>query len=351
MRDCSADAAGRTTIKAASASEPGLRVEGNLATVYVERLRIEGADQAQSSGNVAGSVFALIVRGSDRQPSLALDEVTVVSGRGADGPVPASSPPAGNVQCSGTSDCVDNGADGTSGSSGSTGGLGSFGPTGYVPGDGKSAAPGGAGGNGTPGGDGTSCTNCFGACTGASPICLKTTAPALFGGEGLCGCGGLGGPAGGPGRGGGASVGILVAGEASVIATSTVVRSGRGGDASAGADGTEGGKGTDGSPGADQTCGTTAGTTCDLFGSGLQCTQGTTTAWCTATGGGAGGSGHPGGKGGRGGHGFGGPSFAVVTVENGGFTAGPGTSLLSGSSGQNGDQTVPAGNSGPILAQ
>lgn len=344
-RGCDPALRDATIIVAPNEGTPGLYLNANQATVRLEVLTVRSTDGTSGQNGTAGSLFGIILQGPNSNPSLELDDVTVAAGRGADGPAPATAGASGNLTCNGRSDCPTFVVDGVQGGAGAQAAKGTFGPLGYTPSDGKPGNAGTDGTNGVKGTPGTTCTGCKSGCQGIFPLCSAVSAPNVYGTSGLCGCGGIGGPAGAPGRGGGASVALLVSGGATVVATNSLLRSGRGGDASAGGDGGDPGAGTTSSHGTGASCATD-----------IKCTQGATCAnagvlaTCTALPGQPGGDGRPGGVGGPGGGGWGGPSFAVVLIGGATFTP-VGSTLDFGNAGKNGDGAVATGNAGTMLTQ
>jgi hypothetical protein len=344
-RGCDPALRDATIIVAPSEATPGLYLNANQATLRLEVLTVRSADAASAQNGTAGSLFGIILQGPSSNPSLELDDVVVAAGRGSDGQTPAAAGASGNLTCNGRSDCPTVVADGVQGGAGAQAVKGTFVPLGYTPSDGQPGSPGTDGTNGAKGTPGTTCTGCKSGCQGLFPLCSAVGAPNVSGTSGLCGCGGVGGPAGVAGRGGGASVALLVSGGATVVATNSLLRSGRGGDASGGGDGGDPGPGTAGAHGTGASCSTE-----------IKCTSGATCAFagivttCTAMPGQPGGAGRPGGVGGPGGGGWGGPSFSVVLLGGATFTP-VGSTLDFGNAGKNGDGNVASGNAGTMLTQ
>jgi hypothetical protein len=299
-RNCAPGARTETVI--ASPGPIGVLAEG-VRSSGLRGLTVTTKPKGGSGPDRPGeSLVGVFVRGD---ASFELDGVAIVTGDAGDGG-PASPGSQGSpTSCDGVSTCS-SGAGGAAGGAGSFARAGgTFGSNGYLPSDGTIGSIGQPGAHGAPGGWGDSAecvVYCSGDCT--SRLCLPDL-KRVVGPQGRCGCGGAGGGGGAAGRGGGASIALYVHGNAQVKVTRSLLKSGKGGNASMGGEGGNGGVGTPGSEGPTTPCN-------QGCARGVDCTCSPSDP-AKLAGGAAGGKGGNGGRGGSGGGGAGGPSIAVAS--------------------------------------
>jgi hypothetical protein len=252
------------------------------------------------------SIFGIVATGETT--TLALVFVTVTTASGGSGAGGAE----GDAGITPPSACGDNAGDGGSpvgtGTKGTGADGGWFTASGYVATSGGPGGVGASGTNGTAGGPDT-CVSCVTGCSGSVTSCSISGSTSTCGNPGQAGCGG-GAGAGGAGGGGGGSSVALLAWDATINLTMTVLQAGGGGQ---GAGGGPGGPGGSGSPGMTGTDSPLCNTACDGV-LGLGCNAGGPDA--AGLGGHAGGPGGNGTSGGPGGDGSGGDAFAYVEGGN-----------------------------------